>query len=237
MISILVKAQCAEKHFKQWARTGRFSSLSLSASFTLSLSLSLFFSSLWFFTPDPFRGKISASAARLSRMAAGEQEHMAPMSVPLPARRTDRCTGRMWRRFVIYLEGGYIPHSGWRSLKLESMAEKKKGERCWQIQGSPTTWITIVIYLLRPGCFLSIKSRHILHLRGGKPAVIAPHTNQHNLCNYALKVTLEAESDVSGPDSGGGGTDSSGDFPASSCVEMPLLRTEESLTGLRRLQA
>lgn len=50
------------------------------------------------------------------------------------------------------------------------------------------------------------------HLRR-KAGVIAPRTNQHNLCNYALKVTLEAESDVSGLDSGGGGgADSPGGF-------------------------
>lgn len=70
--------------------------------------------------------------------------------------------------------------------------------------------ITIVIYLLKPGCFLSIKSHHIPHLRR-KAAVIASHTNQHNLCNYALKVTLEAESNVSSLDSRDI-SDSSGDF-------------------------
>lgn len=50
----------------------------------------------------------------------------------------------------------------------------------------------------------------VSHLRR-KAGVIAPHTNQHNLCNYALKVTLEAENDVSGLDSGGG-ADSPGEF-------------------------
>lgn len=35
-----------------------------------------------------------------------EQEHMAPMSVPLPARRTDRCRGRMWRRLFFFEAGG-----------------------------------------------------------------------------------------------------------------------------------
>ena len=44
-----------------------------------------------------------------------------------------------------------------------------------------------------------------------KASVIASHTNQHNLCNYALKVTLgRPESDVSGPDSGGRGGESEG---------------------------
>lgn len=85
--------------------------------------------------------------------------------------------------------------------KNEKDADKSKGL---------STWITIVIYLLKPGCFLSIKSHHILHLRR-KARVIASHTNQHNLCNYALKVTLEAESDVSSLDSGDI-SDSSGDF-------------------------
>lgn len=51
----------------------------------------------------------------------------------------------------------------------------------------------------------------VSHLRR-KADVIAPHTNQHNLCNYALKVTLEAENDVSGLDSGGGSVDSPGGF-------------------------
>lgn len=50
----------------------------------------------------------------------------------------------------------------------------------------------------------------VSHLRR-KASVIAPHTNQHNLCNYALKVTLEAENDVSGLDSGGD-ADSPGGF-------------------------
>lgn len=85
--------------------------------------------------------------------------------------------------------------------KNEKDANKSKGL---------STWITIVIYLLRPGFFLSIKSHHILQLRR-KAGVIASHTNQHNLCNYALKVTLEAESDVSSLDSGDI-SDSSGDF-------------------------
>lgn len=57
---------------------------------------------------------------------------------------------------------------------------------------------------------MSIKGHHILHLHR-KASVIASHTNQHNLCNYALKVTLEAESDVSSLDSEDI-TDSSGDF-------------------------
>lgn len=85
--------------------------------------------------------------------------------------------------------------------KNEKDADKSKGL---------STWITIVIYLLKRGCFLSIKSHHILHLRW-KASIIASHTNQHNLCNYALKVTLEAESDVSSLDSGDI-ADSSGDF-------------------------
>lgn len=85
--------------------------------------------------------------------------------------------------------------------KNEKDADKSKGL---------STWITIVIYLLKSGCFLSIKSHHILHLRR-KASVIASHTNQHNLCNYALKVTLEDGSDVSSLDSGDI-SDSSGDF-------------------------
>lgn len=83
----------------------------------------------------------------------------------------------------------------------EKDADKSKGL---------STWITIVIYLLKPGCLLSIKRHHIPHLRW-KAGVIASHTNQHNLCNYALKVTLEAESDVSSLDSVDI-SDSSGDF-------------------------
>lgn len=83
----------------------------------------------------------------------------------------------------------------------EKDADKSKGL---------STWITIVIYLLKPGCLLSIKRHHIPHLRR-KASVIASHTNQHNLCNYALKVTLEAESDVSSLDSVDI-SDSSGDF-------------------------
>lgn len=64
---------------------------------------------------------------------------------------------------------------------------------------------------------------HILHLQR-KAGVIASHTNQHNLCNYALKVTLEAESDVSSSDSG--------DVSDSSEIWASLEETSRSQTKL-----
>lgn len=155
----------------------------------------------WFFTLDPFREKISASAAGLFGIALkawAYGSHVRVLAGQTGERPTDGCRERgKWRGNSIKFM--FIKIRGHH--KNEKDADKSKGL---------STWITIVIYLLKPGCFLSIKSHHILHLQR-KASVIASHTNQHNLCNYALKVTLEAESDVSSLDSGDI-ADSSGDF-------------------------
>lgn len=79
MISILVKAQCAEKPFKQCARTGCFSSLSLSLS--LSVSLAFFFPRFDFSHRIHSEGKFQLRQQDCSGWLR-ERAHMAPMSVP-----------------------------------------------------------------------------------------------------------------------------------------------------------